>query len=55
MKRGHYFGTEIGGKWWRRYREPGFFARGSGEFDVNAAGFQFRRKLSTTTPPDRVG
>mgnify|MGYP001824853121 CR=1 FL=1 len=46
MKQGHYFGTEIGGKWWRRYRESGFFARGSGEFDIDAAGIHFRRKLS---------
>jgi len=29
---GHYPGTEIEGKWWKRYRAPGYFARGSGTF-----------------------
>jgi hypothetical protein len=37
MKQGHYFGTEIDGKWWRRYRESGYSARGSGELDIDAA------------------
>mgnify|MGYP001567496802 CR=1 FL=1 len=32
MKKGNYLGTEIDEKWWKRYRSPGFFARGSGEF-----------------------
>jgi hypothetical protein len=46
MKRGNYFGTEVGGKWWKRYREAGFFARGNGEFDLDATGISFRRKLT---------
>lgn len=46
MKQGHYFGTEIDGKWWKRYREPGYFARGSGGFDLDAAGIHFDRKLA---------
>ncbi len=46
MKQGHYFGTEIDGKWWRRYRAPGFFARGNGEFDLDVIGIHFKRKLA---------
>lgn len=46
MKQGNYFGTEINGKWWKRYREPGFFARGNGEFDLDATGISFRKKLT---------
>jgi len=46
VKKGHYFGTEIDEKWWRRYRAPGFFARGSGEFDLDTAGIHFKRKLA---------
>lgn len=47
MKKGHYFGTVIDEKWWRRYRAPGYFARGSGEFDLDAGGIHFKRKLAT--------
>ena len=45
MKRGNYFGTEIDGKWRKRYRGPGFFARGNGEFDLDASGIRFHKKL----------
>ena len=44
--RGYYFGTEIGGKWWRRYRRDGLFARGLGEYRYDDRAFHFRRKLS---------
>ena len=47
MKRGNYFGTERAGKWWRRYRAPGFFARGNGDFAMDARGITFQRKLIT--------
>jgi hypothetical protein len=46
MKKGNYFGTEIDGKWWKRYRAPGFFARGNGEFSLDEAGIHFLRKLT---------
>ena len=45
-KRGYYFGTEINGKWWRRYRRDGFFARGLGEYWYDEHEFHFRRYLS---------
>jgi hypothetical protein len=46
VRRGSYFGTEIDGKWWRRYRGPGFFARGNGEFWMDEGGLHFRRLLT---------
>lgn len=45
-RRGHYLGTEIGGKWWRRYRGEGFFARGNGEWWYDDEYFHFRRYLT---------
>ena len=44
--RGSYFGTEIDGKWWRRYKGPGFFTRGTGEFWMSEEGLHFRRLLT---------
>ena len=49
MKKGNYFGTEIDGKWWKRYRAPAFFARGNGEFWMDEKGIHFQ-KLLTKTP-----
>jgi hypothetical protein len=49
MTKGSYYGTEVAGKWWRRYREKGFFARGNGEFWMDESGIHFR-KLLTSTP-----
>lgn len=46
MKRGSYYGTEIDGKWWRRYRAAGFFARGNGELWLDATGLHFRKVLT---------
>ncbi len=45
-KRGHYLGMEIDGKWWRRYSEGGFFARGLGEYWIDASALSFRRDLT---------
>ena len=42
-KTGHYLGTEINGKWWRRYRQEGFFARGNGEWRYDASAFYFEK------------
>ncbi len=46
MKKGNYLGTEIDGAWWKRYRAPHFFARGSGEFWMDESGIGFRRLLT---------
>lgn len=45
-KRGHYLGTEINEKWWRRYTKDGLLARGIGEFWINASSVYFRRYLT---------
>ena len=50
MKKGNYFGTEIDGSWWKRYRASGFFARGNGEFWFDDDGLHFLR-LMTKAPP----
>jgi hypothetical protein len=47
-KKGNYFGTEVGGRWWRRYRGRGFFARGNGELWLDADGLHFRKYLTRT-------
>ena len=49
MRQGHYFGTEVDGKWWRRYREPGYFARGKGEYNMDEGGIHFNRMLAKET------
>lgn len=43
---GYYAGTEINGKWWKRYKKAGFFARGNGEYWIDDTGFCFRRTLT---------
>lgn len=56
-KLGSYLGTEIEGKWWKRYREEGFFARGNGEWWVDGDVLYFRRLLTRTPliiPLDKV-
>ena len=45
-RKGHYLGTEIDGRWWKRYRADGFFARGSGEWWFDEEYFYFRRYLT---------
>ena len=44
-RRGHYLGTEIDEKWWKRYRKNGFFARGYGEYWFDEEAFYFSRYL----------
>jgi hypothetical protein len=56
-KKGHYLGTEIGGKWWRMYRGEGFFVRGNGEWWFDEEWFYFRRYLTKQplkVPRDRI-
>ena len=43
---GHYLGTVIAGKWWNRYMQHGFFARGNGVYWLDAEGFCFLRHLT---------
>jgi hypothetical protein len=46
---GHYFGTEVGGKWWKRYRAPGFTARGNGSYWFEDDELRFHRALTKAT------
>jgi hypothetical protein len=45
-RRGRYLGTEIEGKWWKRYLHEGFFAQGSGEYWCDQRAFYFLRYLT---------
>ena len=45
-KAGHYMGTEIDEKWWKRYRKDGFFARGRGTCWYDEKAFYFLKLLA---------
>ena len=45
-RKGHYLGTEIDEKWWKRYKKDKFFARGNGEYWLDDTAFYFRRYLT---------
>jgi hypothetical protein len=45
-RRGHYLGTEIDEKWWRRYSRDGLLARGVGDYWIGDSAFFFRRYLT---------
>jgi hypothetical protein len=47
-KRGHYLGTEINEKWWRRYFRGGLFSRGLGDYWFDKSALYFRRYLTKT-------
>ena len=47
-KKGNYLGTEVDGRWWRRYRAPTFFARGNGELWLDEDGLHFLRRMTKT-------
>lgn len=49
---GHYLGTVVDGKWWKRYRRDGLFARGNGEWWLEGRMLCFRRLL--TREPLRI-
>ena len=51
-RRGHYLGTEIDGKWWKRYTRHKLFARGLGEYWYDSEALYFRRYL--TSMPIRI-
>ena len=40
---GHYLGTEMDGKWWKRYKDNGFFARGNGTYRLGDSAFIFQK------------
>jgi hypothetical protein len=44
--KGHYLGTEIENKWWKRYKRDKFFARGNGEYWFDNVAFYFHRYLT---------
>ena len=45
-KTGLYMGTEIDGKWWKRYKNDGFFARGNGQYNYSEKAFYFYKYLA---------
>lgn len=45
-KKGRYLGTSIDHKWWKRFTEDGYFARGSGEYWFDEENFYFLRYLT---------
>jgi hypothetical protein len=49
---GSYLGTELNERWWRRYLENGFFARGAGEYWFDQDALCFQRFL--TSSPLRI-
>lgn len=42
---GSYLGTELNGKWWKRYRQDGFFVRGNGHCTLEQDALAFKRLL----------
>lgn len=50
--KGQYLGTEIDGKWWKRYRKDGFFLRGNGHYWLEPDVLAFHRLL--TSEPLRI-
>lgn len=44
--KGAYLGTEIGGKWYRRYSAKPWFMRGNGEYRFENGTLYFRRYLT---------
>lgn len=46
MKSGYYYGTEIDGKWWKRYKKAFYFMRGNGEYWLDEKGIYFRRFMT---------
>ncbi len=44
---GKYFGTEIDGKWWKRFRKDKMLARGNGILSYDEQSISFLRRLTT--------
>jgi hypothetical protein len=47
-RQGHYLGTEVEGRWWRRYTQAPFFSRGNGTYWYDERAFYFCRYLTRT-------
>jgi hypothetical protein len=45
-RKGHYSGTEIEEKWWKRYGKDHMLSRGAGEYWYGGDSFYFRRYLT---------
>ena len=45
-QKGHYLGTEVDEKWWKRHTKNKLLARGNGEFWIDRDAFLFRRYLT---------
>jgi hypothetical protein len=45
-RRGHYLGTELNERWWRRYARDGFLARGLGDWWLDDEALYFHRRLT---------
>ena len=45
-RKGHYLGTVIDGKWWKRYKKNRLFARGNGKYWYDENTFYFLRYLT---------
>jgi hypothetical protein len=43
---GHYIGSAVEGKWWRRYLKAPFFAQGTGRYWYDEHAFYFHRSLT---------
>ena len=43
---GHYLGTEVDEKWWKRYTKNKLLARGNGKYWIEKGAFCFLRYLS---------
>lgn len=46
-KPGHYLGTEVDDRWWRRFGGDGFFARGNGTYWFERDSLCFLRYLTS--------
>lgn len=46
--RGTYYGTEIGGKWWKRYAKDGWLSSFKADIWVDARGLNFRKRGAKT-------
>ena len=46
QSKGHYLGTVIDAKWWKRYKKDKLFARGNGKYWYDETTFYFMRYLT---------
>ena len=46
LRKGHYLGTVIDERWWKRYKKDRLFARGNGKYWFDETTFYFLRYLT---------